>query len=167
MPDKYIFYILSKDEEPGKKKLYKYTISATCFVCTLTPKECIFQMLKDTFFSLIVSEDDIVEFDIVAIKESKKLTKQLEKEHILNYFNNTPNLIPESIIIKKLFNYRFKIKDCLHNNSIITNTTDELLNNIELTFAINDSSVLFNKKQKYISNPSFTISKTRLNELLK
>ena len=165
------------------KKNDDYSISACGFVCSSTPTNYIFQMLKDTHFSNICSDDEELTIEIIAIKNIG--TNNNNKLTILDYLNNDKVLENDSIKSIMKF-YSKKIKNDIKNdiliirnsmshsefksilNQILQDNQDNQFNNmynsilnVELHLIVNNYN-----KQLYISNPSFSIDKNSMNYLL-
>jgi len=168
----YIYAVNKKNDE--------YSISACGFVCSSTPTNYIFQLLKDTHFSNICSDDEELNIEIISIKNLG--TNTTNKLAILDYLNNDKvlkneniktifkfysqhiknNIKDDTLIIRNSMNHsEFKsiINQTLQDNEV-TNLYNNILN-VELHLLINNYN-----KQIYISNPSFSIDKNSMNYLL-
>lgn len=77
------------------KKNDEYVISGHSFVCSSTPTNYIFQMLKDTHFSNICSDDEELNIEIVTVKNPG--TNSFNKLTILDHFNNDKALKNDNI----------------------------------------------------------------------
>ena len=144
----YSVYIVLKEKD-------KYLISACEFTCTLNIDTYIFQMLKDTYFSMIIPPKDGCEFEIVL--GINLGTNEQSKISILKYFNNNlPN-----INIKSLLKFKCNhIEDYI--SSKILSLNSDTIPNIKLEFFVNNYDT-----KLYISNPYFSISKNDLNNFIK
>ena len=160
------------------KKKDEYSISAFGFVCSTTPTNYIFQMLKDTHFSIICSDDEELNIEIIAIKNLGSNTAN--KLAILDYFNNDKalndtikhilkfssahiksNIVDNMLVIKNSTSHNeFKsiINKNLEPNEL--NNVYNCMQNVELHLVVNDYN-----KQLYISNPSFILDKNSINYL--
>ena len=162
------------------KKNDEYYISACGFVCSSTPTNYICQLLKDTHFSNICSDDEELNIEIIAIKNIG--TNDANKLAILDYLNNDKTLNDDTI--KTIFKfYSSHIKNDITNEILViknsmehsqiksiinqpleSNEENNLSNNVidvKINFLINNYN-----KQLYISNPSFIVDKNSLNYLL-
>ena len=149
VPKKYSLYILLKEND-------KYLISACEFTCTVNIDTYIFQMLKDTYFSMINHPKDGCEFEIVSCVNLG--TNEQSKISILKYFNNNlPN-----INIKSLLKFKCNHVGDYISSNILSLTSDTKIKNIKLEFFVNKYDT-----KLYISNPYFSISKNDLNNLIK
>jgi hypothetical protein len=158
----------------------EYSISAFGFVCSTTPTNYIFQMLKDTHFSIICSDDEELNIEIIAIKNLG--SNSANKLAILDYLNNDKALENDSIkSIMKFYSKHIK-SNIVDNMLVIKNSTSHNefksiinknletteLNNVYNSMQIVELHLLINNynKQLYISNPSFSIDKNSMNYLL-
>jgi len=157
-----------------------YSISACGFVCSSTPTKYICQLLKDTHFSNICSDDEELNIEIIAIKNIG--TNDANKLAILDYLNNDKTLkndtiktifkfysshikndITNEILVIKNSMDKSQIKSII-NQTLESNEVNNLSNNVidvKINFLINNYN-----KQLYISNPSFIVDKNSLNYLL-
>jgi hypothetical protein len=147
----YNLYLVVKDKQD-------YLISACGFVSTSTIDKYIFQMLKDTHFSMIRYPTDGCELEIVFIKNIKSNDKN--KLAILDYYNNTSRDV--TMNVKPIIKF-----NCDHIGDHIelgmfTLTNDTKIKNIELQFFVNNY-----QDKLHISNPYFSITKNDLNNLIK
>lgn len=164
------------------KKNDEYSISGHSFVCSSTPTNYIFQMLKDTHFSNISSDDEELNIEIISIKNLG--SNSANKLAILDYLNNDKalendsiksimkfyskhiknNIVDDTLIIKNSMDHS-EFKSILNQNlednqdNQVNNVYNNILN-IELHLLINNYN-----KQLYISNPSFSIDKNIINYL--
>jgi hypothetical protein len=160
------------------KKKDEYSISAFGFVCSATPTNYIFQILKDTHFSIICSDDAELTIEIISIKNLG--TNTANKLAILDYFNNDKvlndtikhilkfssahiksNIVDNMLVIKNSTSHNeFKsiINKNLEPNEL--NNVYNCMQNVELHLLVNDYN-----KQLYISNPSFILDKNSINYL--
>ena len=158
----------------------EYSISAFGFVCSTTPTNYIFQMLKDTHFSIICSDDEELNIEIIAIKNLG--SNSANKLAILDYLNNDKALENDSIkSIMKFYSKHIK-SNIVDNMLVIKNSTSHNefksiinknletteLNNVYNSMQIVELHLLINNynKQLYISNPSFILDKNSINYLL-
>jgi hypothetical protein len=161
------------------KKNDEYSISACGFICSTTPTNYIFQMLKDTHFSNICSDDEDLNIEIIAIKSLG--TNTANKLAILDYLNNDKALNDNIKSILKFYSQHIK-SNIVDNMLVIKNSTSHtefksIINkNLETTELNNVYNCMQNveihllvhnyNKQLYISNPSFSIDKNSMNYLL-
>ena len=162
------------------KKNDEYSISACGFVCSSTSTNYIFQLLKDTHFSNICSDDEELNIEIISIKNLG--TNSTNKLAILDYLNNDKVLKNENIkTIFKFYSQHIK-SNIVDNMLVIKNSTSHtefksIINkNLETTELNNVYNCMQNveihllvhnyNKQLYISNPSFSIDKNSMNYLL-
>jgi hypothetical protein len=147
----YNLYLVVKDK-------HNYLISACGFVSTSTIDKYIFQMLKDTHFSMIRSPTEGCELEIVFIKNMESNDKN--KLAILDYYNNTSQDV--TMNIKPIIKFKCDhIEDHIELN-MLSLTSDTNMKNIELQFFVNNY-----QDKLHISNPYFRITKNDLNNLIK
>jgi len=167
-----LYAVLNKNDE--------YSISACAFVYSSSHSNYIFQLLKDTHFSNICSDDEELNIEIISIKNLG--TNSSNKLAILDDLNNNKALKNDNI--KTIFKfYSSHIKNDIKNDTLVIKNSmdhsqfksiinqtlqDNQLNNLYNSILNVELHLLVNNynKQLYISNPSFSIDKNSINYLL-
>jgi hypothetical protein len=184
----YKYYIVNNESvsirHGGGPANSHFTISGAPFVESNSDNVQIFQMLKDSYFSMITSTDSFVEFYIVAINDT--MSNHENKQHILDYFNSSDishiDGLKQKHSIITIMQFTGRISEHIKNDSLMlpsdknynsiykVNNIKNCLNNIKLSFMLND--IVENKdnkikKSKYVSNPCFEIEQHILEHILK
>lgn len=147
------FYIINDDFLCERNDKQRYSISSTSFVTTKDNDTIYFQMLKDTFFNNILTNNQSFEYQIIKIDSTGSNEKN--KQLILDFFNCNTRSNPQNI--KSLMTFNSNTNNININNSRFSINSG----NINLELFINDYKGKF-----YISNPSFSISANYLNNLI-
>ena len=142
MYSNYTFYALTKNSN-------KYSISSKPFIMTDENDEVlIFQILRDIEFN-IITNNNLNSIYVYAIHNSEKN----KLSTLLNILNNNLNNFTNVKFIKE---FKFDLNNYLNKNTVYFKE-----NNLE--FYINKYDY---KKSNYLCNPSFYISKCKLNQIL-
>lgn len=139
----YAFYIIRKDSNN------KHSIAACPFVVTPGNNKIIFQMLRDIDFSLIVSGNDIVKFEVYYFKHCNNRDNKLKiLEHVTE-----DKFIDE---VRLFYSFELNILDYINDTYI---NYDFEGNEFRIT-------KIEYEQNYYLSNPSMIINREYLDDKL-